>query len=177
MGLSNPLYPAENCTDVQEACNGAAKGRGAFDLPQERLEAIATYLKNLKVPLPDPRAKGHKGAAVMAQLGCTGCHVERFETAEGIAIAPYSDFLLHDMGDGLSDGHAIFGASPREWRTAPLWGLGLRGKGATYLHDGRARSIEEAIVWHGGEAEAARAGFMALDGAARRTLIEYLEYL
>ncbi len=177
MGLSNPLYSAENCTDVQTACNAAPKGRGEFDLPQERLEAIAAYLTHLKVPLPDPRAKGHEGAALMTQLGCTLCHVDRFETAEGIAIAPYGDFLLHDMGEALSDGHAIFGASPREWRTAPLWGLGLHGKGATYLHDGRARSIEEAIVWHGGEAEAAKAAFMALDGTTRRTLIEYLEYL
>ncbi|MBN2896808.1 MAG: thiol oxidoreductase [Campylobacterales bacterium] len=175
MGLSNPLFPFENCTPAQLTCNEAPKGRHEFDLPQERLEAIAFYLSHLKAPLPKVFAKAEEARALMDDLACTRCHVRVFTTQDGVAIEPYSDFLLHDMGEGLADGHRVFEASEREFRTPPLWGVGLHVTGL--LHDGRARSIEEAIVWHGGEASSSRDAFKALEGSKRRLLLDYLESL
>lgn len=92
-------------------------------------------------------------------------------------IHPYTDLLLHDMGDGLADGRPEHLAGGREWRTAPLWGLGLAQTvlpGASYLHDGRARTPEEAILWHGGEAEAARGAFAAAGAGERAALLRFL---
>ncbi len=175
MGLSNPLFPFENCTSTQITCNEAPKGRHEFDLPQERLEAIAFYLGHLKAPLSKAYAHAKQARVLMDDLACTRCHVRSFETTSGVRIEPYSDFLLHDMGKELSDGHRVFEASESEFRTPPLWGVGLHVK--SLLHDGRARSIEEAILWHGGEAHASRDAFKALDASGRRLLIEYLEHL
>lgn len=178
MGLTTPLFPAENCTAAQEACLKAPKGRHAFDAPAERLDAVAFYVSTLRVPLQrDPEAH-RDGEALFAQSGCTACHVDRFTTEEGEMIRPFSDLLLHDMGRGLADGRTEFAASGSEWRTAPLWGIGLRrtvNPAATYLHDGRARSLEEAILWHGGEAAGARRAFMQLPRSQREQLILFLE--
>ncbi len=145
--------------------------------------ALAFYLERLGAPArgapDDPRAP--RGGAIFATLGCPACHVPR-----AVAVAdpgtpptefyPYSDFLLHDMGKGLADDGS--GPTAREWRTAPLWGLARRGKaGAAYLHDGRARSLMEAILWHGGEARAARKKARALAKEDRAALIAFLESL
>ena len=95
-------------------------------------------------------------------------------------IWPYSDFLLHDMGEGLADGQAVGDATGTEWRTPPLWGIGLtkRVSGHTFfLHDGRARNLAEAILWHGGEAQKARDAFAALPAKDRDKLIKFLESL
>jgi CxxC motif-containing protein (DUF1111 family) len=101
---------------------------------------------------------------------------------ENQIVHPFSDFLLHDMGAGLADNRPEFDASGSEWRTTPLWGIGLtdevlQGQLATYLHDGRARSLDEAILWHGGEATAAKGRFKALQLADREIVIQFLRSL
>ena len=119
--------------------------------------------------------------------GCQRCHTPRFTTGPhvigalaGQTIFPYTDLLLHDLGDGLADDRPVFGASGSEWRTAPLWGIGLipTVNGHTrLLHDGRARDIGEAIVWHGGEAEASREAFRELSAEERQALIDFINSL
>lgn len=177
MGLSNPLYPSENCTKSQEECLKAPKGRGEFDLPMERLDAITYYLETLKVPAQRKSANFEKGKEIFEALGCVKCHVESFETKKGMQIHPYSDFLLHDMGERLSDGHSIFKAEPNEFRTPPLWGIGLYEKVSgelNLLHDGRAKTVAEAILWHGGEAKSQKEAFVQLDKQKREALLEFL---
>jgi len=177
MGLSNPLFPKHNCTDAQKECQKALKGRFDFDLPQERLDAIAYYLKTLKIPRQRKNAHFDKGEKIFKVLGCVKCHVDSFKTSDGVEIKPYSDFLLHDMGDELSDGHTMFKASANEFRTPPLWGIGLYKKassGLALLHDGRARSIQEAILWHGGEAKEQARRFKALAKQDREDLVEFI---
>ncbi|MCB1456812.1 MAG: c-type cytochrome, partial [Nitratireductor sp.] len=121
-------------------------------------------------------------------IGCASCHTPKFVTsrrAENKAhrfqlIWPYSDFLLHDMGEGLADGQQVGAANGQEWRTPPLWGIGLTQtvSGHTFfLHDGRARNLTEAILWHGGEAQDARDGFASLAEEERDALITFLESL
>jgi len=177
MGLSNPLYPNHNCTDAQVECQNALKGHHDFDLPMHRLDAITFYLKTLKIPLQRKSANFDKGEKIFNDLGCVKCHVDSFNTSDGVEIKPYSDFLLHDMGEQLSDGHTIFMAEKNEFRTPPLWGLGLYKKASgelNLLHDGRARSIEEAILWHGGEASNSARAFKALEKKDRDYLVEFL---
>ena len=117
------------------------------------------------------------------------CHTPTLETGDGVhtslshqTIHPFSDLLLHDMGTGLSDNRPDFMATGRECKTTPLWGIGLaetvlNGRSTTYLHDGRARTLEEAILWHGGEASAAQVRFTALPSAERDALIAFLRSL
>lgn len=177
MGLTSPLFPQENCMPAQTACLNAPKGRHAFDLPGHRLDAIAFYVTHLKMPAPRAFADKADAAALFERLRCDRCHTPAFVTDEGRTIRPYSDFLLHDMGEALADGVSDGMADGREWRTPPLWGIGLYGtvnREANFLHDGRARSIEEAILWHGGEAAASRSAFMALSASERKLLIDYL---
>jgi CxxC motif-containing protein (DUF1111 family) len=177
MGLSNPLYPKHNCTDAQEDCLKALEGRHEFDLPMERLDAISFYLKTLKIPAQRKSENFEKGQKIFNDLGCVKCHVESFQTSDGVEIKPYSDFLLHDMGEALADGHRVFKADASEFRTPPLWGLGLYEKASgelNLLHDGRARSAEEAILWHGGEAQKQAEAFKALSKKDRDYLVEFL---
>ncbi len=176
MGLTTTLFPNENCTSAQEKCLNAPKSRDAIDVPDMRLDAVTFYLTHLKVP----KSKNviPEGKELFNQIGCTSCHVSSFTTKKGIKINPYSDFLLHDMGEALSDGRSEFRASANEWKTAPLWGINsyektLR-KQPDYLHDGRARNLEEAILWHGGEAQASRESFMSLDENKREMIIKFI---
>ena len=179
MGITTPLYPKENCSDTQRECHAhAALSNHEHDATMERLDAVTTYISSLKVPLPKSIDK--KGKGLFKQVGCADCHVPRFVTDQGIVIRPYTDLLLHDMGEALADERSEFLAEGNEWRTAPLWGIGLKKTtaGATnYLHDGRARSLEEAILWHGGEAKAAREAFTNLEKADRIRLLGFLESL
>jgi CxxC motif-containing protein (DUF1111 family) len=179
MGLSNPIYPQPNCTAAQRECNErAALSAHELDVPQERLDAVAAYITNLKIPLP--KKIDAKGKQLFETVGCAACHVPQHVTDQGVVIRPYTDLLLHDMGEGLADGRSEFLAGGREWRTAPLWGIGLKKQtagAAHYLHDGRARTIEAAILWHGGEAQQARNAFAALPKAARQSLLHFLESL
>jgi CxxC motif-containing protein (DUF1111 family) len=177
MGLSNPLYPNHNCTERQVECQKALKGHFEFDLPMHRLDAITYYLKTLKIPAQRKSENFEKGEQIFNDLGCVKCHVESFKTSDGVTIKPYSDFLLHDMGDDLADGHSVFKAEANEFRTPPLWGMGLYKKASgdlNLLHDGRARTIEEAILWHGGEAKSQSDAFKALDKKDRDYLVEFL---
>lgn len=178
MGLSNPLYPEHNCTPKQEECQKAIEGRHDFDLPMKRLDAIAYYLKTLKIPKQRVSKNFTKGKEIFNDLGCVKCHVSTYKLADGNSIHPYSDLLLHDMGDELSDGHTMFKASANEFRTPPLWGVGLYKKvsgGVALLHDGRARTIEEAILWHGGEAKDQQEKFKRLNKTEREYLLEFVK--
>jgi CxxC motif-containing protein (DUF1111 family) len=125
------------------------------------------------------------GANLFESIGCTGCHTPRQRTGktntpelDDLVIYPFTDLLLHDMGPGLADGRAVFAASGSEWRTAPLWGVGLLDEvngHLSLLHDGRARSVEEAILWHGGEARRITDAFMALTAEQRAAIIAFVE--
>jgi CxxC motif-containing protein (DUF1111 family) len=189
MGLSSRIFPGENCTTPQAACAAAVRGDGT-DLRDAHLDKLVFYLQVLAVPdrrrvAPDAEARGEK---LFAQIGCTGCHTPTQRTAPdalpkqlaGQAFMPYTDLLLHDMGRGLADGRGDFLASGREWRTAPLWGLGLvpvSNGHSFYLHDGRARSLEEAVLWHGGEAARAQREFRHLVREDRQAILTFLRSL
>ncbi|AKQ67488.1 putative thiol oxidoreductase [Myxococcus hansupus] len=171
MGITNPLFLEPD---------------GTHELSRELLDAAVFYSQSLGVParasLED--AEVLRGEARFRSLGCGQCHRETLETgAHPVAevshqrIHPYSDLLLHDMGEGLADGRPDGAATGTEWRTPPLWGLGLTQTVlpyASYLHDGRARTLEEAILWHGGEAELAREGFRGLGASERAELVKFL---
>jgi CxxC motif-containing protein (DUF1111 family) len=129
-----------------------------------------------------------RGAQVFASSQCVKCHTPDLTTGphhpmaelRNQTIHPYTDMLLHDMGPGLADNMGEGGASGSEWRTPPLWGIGLTAGvsgGEAYLHDGRARTLEEAILWHGGEAEASKEAFRTLPSADRAALIKFLKSL
>jgi len=184
MGLTNPLYPDENCSKYQEECNNAPKsdairGGTPFDLPQERLEAIVYYLSNLKIP--KQKILETEGEKLFNTIGCTKCHIPSYTLDSGITIKPFSDFLLHDMGIKLSDNRIEGKAEKNEFKTKTLWGIGLYSKTlgaeANYLHDGRAKSIEEAIIWHGGESNRAKDNFKNLAIEQREDLIFYIKEL
>jgi CxxC motif-containing protein (DUF1111 family) len=145
------------------------------------------YVRALAVPArrgaDDPQTQ--RGERLFERLQCAVCHVPTLVTAESPelpqlahqTIHPYTDLLLHDMGEGLADDRPDFAAGPRDWRTPPLWGLGLSERvngNAFLLHDGRARSIEEAILWHGGEAQRSRDAFIRLPRDEREALIAFV---
>jgi len=196
IGLSNPLVPqpAGDCTAAQAFCLGAPNGntdaQGGFELSGELLDLVTFYAQNLAVPARrEPADAGVlQGKALFHSLGCAGCHVPSFTTGDAPGqphlskqrIWPYSDFLLHDMGEGLADGRPEGDADGREWRTSPLWGVGLTEtvNGHTFLlHDGRARTVEEAILWHGGEALTARDGYAAISKDERAALVAFVNSL
>jgi CxxC motif-containing protein (DUF1111 family) len=186
LGITSPLFPERNCTPVQHECRQAPDG-GHPELTVEQLDDLEFYMAHLAVPqrrhADDPQAR--QGERLFAAIGCTACHRPllvtgahpKYPRLSRRAIAPYSDLLLHDLGEGLADRRPDFLANGREWRTAPLWGIGLAeliGERVGYLHDGRARTLLEAVVWHGGEAAPAQARFTALTLAERAALLAFL---
>lgn len=196
MGLSNPIdqRASGDCTKAQSACleapNGNTQREDNLEVGPQIFEHLVFYAENLAVPprrAPnDPIVRN--GEAVFYSLGCQGCHTPSFATGtvdgqphlSGQKIWPYTDLLLHDMGEGLADNRPEGVADGQEWRTAPLWGIGLTQlvNGHTlFLHDGRARNIEEAILWHGGEAQSARDAYAKLPKAERDALIKFVESL
>ncbi|MBZ4690672.1 MAG: hypothetical protein JG765_1923 [Cereibacter sp.] len=197
MGISNPLFPAHSgeCTEAQTACLAAPTGavpgvRDGLEVDAAGLDLVAFYARNLAVPerrgLDDPQVL--RGKQVFHDSGCAACHRPKFVThrLEGQPeqsfqlIWPHTDMLLHDMGEGLADNRPEARADGREWRTPPLWGIGLTGQvsgHSHFLHDGRARTLLEAVLWHGGEAEAARQRVISLPKPDRDALIAYLESL
>lgn len=196
MGISSPDAPRHwgDCTEAEAEClampTGVQERLGDTEAPDPVLDLVTFYSQNLAVPARRDVGKPEvlRGKQVFYGLGCTGCHAPKFVTRRDAPnkaqsfqlIWPYSDLLLHDMGEGLADGQQVGDATGTEWRTPPLWGIGLtsRVNGHTFfLHDGRARNLTEAILWHGGEAEAARDGFAALPKADREALIKFLESL
>lgn len=183
MGITSRQFPQENCGELQPACKAAA-GKHPAEIDDELLDAVSQYVAMLKPPAPRLDAEGRNGRAVFEKIGCAACHASRVPVVlpdkTAGEIAPYTDMLLHDMGDGLADGMKEATATGREWRTAPLWGIGwarrLSGR-AGYLHDGRARSPSEAILWHGGEAAQARDAYVRLDAQERAALLKFLDQL
>jgi len=193
MGLSTSVRPAAygDCTPTQIACRAARHGDegGLPEIADSLLDLVVFYSQHLAVPArrdhDDPGVLA--GKAHFYNIGCTGCHIPKFATSSDAApplrnqlIWPYSDFLLHDLGPGLADQNPTAGRLAGEWRTTPLWGLGLTKtvNGHTYLlHDGRARNAEEAILWHGGEAAQTRDAFAALTATERAELLRFLDSL
>jgi CxxC motif-containing protein (DUF1111 family) len=189
MGITTSLHPREPLTGPQQATIHAASG-GDPELTDDKLERIVFYSRALAVPAPrdveSPVVRA--GAALFTAFGCAACHVPECTTSEQAThpafaarrIRPYTDLLLHDLGERLADGKHDGDARPSEWRTAPLWGLGLipvvNGH-ERLLHDGRARGPAEAILWHGGEALAARERFRTAAKADRDALVAFLRSL
>ena len=186
IGITNYVFKNESSA-------GQSQSDGLNDdpeLPDSILNAVAFYVRTLAVPArrnttdPDIMA----GEKIFTQINCSGCHKPTVQTGVNVAypylsnqrIHPYTDLLLHDMGDALADNRPDFLATGKEWRTAPLWGIGLFQKTngvPFYLHDGRARTLEEAILWHGGEAEKSKQQFMQLSQSDRSKLIKFLNSL
>lgn len=181
MGLTTTINPNDNCTKTQINCNEAPKPRDKIDLPSDRLDAIDFYIKNIKTYSAKENLEFKKGLELFEAVDCAKCHISSFKLEKGFEIRPYSDFLLHDMGEGLSDGFSEFSASESEFRTIPLWGLALHekinSKKPRLLHDGRARNFQEAILWHGGEALKSKEKYMNLTKEKRAELINFLEGL
>lgn len=196
LGISTPLHPDGwgECTAAQVGCRAATHGgdaeQGGYEVDDTGLDLVTFYSRNLAVParrdVGDPQVL--RGQELFHTTGCTACHRPNYVThrlQDGGAqsfqlIWPYTDLLLHDMGEGLADHRPEARASGTEWRTPPLWGIGLTQtvSGHTYfLHDGRARSLLEAVLWHGGEAQAARDTVVSMLPEDRAALIEFLESL
>lgn len=189
LGITSRLHPDVNCPSVQSACDSATNG-GSPEITAARLAVTAAYLRLLGVPVrrngDDPDVL--RGKTLFQQSGCASCHRPSFVTAAEThepelasqRIWPYSDGLLHDMGSGLSDRRPEGEAQASEWRTPPLWSLGLVetvGARAAFLHDGRATTIDEAILWHGGEATEARLAYERMPEARRKLLVQFVESL
>jgi len=159
------------------------------EISSETIQNVVFYLKTLKAPVPRADQPGvAEGRTIFMNIGCASCHHPEFKTGSSDIAAlsnkvfsPYTDLLLHDMGPGLNDGYTEGSALSSEWRTPPLWGLGLskNSQGGSYylLHDGRASSIDQAILLHGGEGEAAKEKFRGLTESERKALIQFLESL
>jgi CxxC motif-containing protein (DUF1111 family) len=202
IGATTFMFPEENCPPVQRACRdipSASKcgGQGGCEgntfrpeVVPSRLNNITFYLQALAVParrqVGDADVK--RGEALFEQTNCGACHLAELKTgpkpalraAGDLVIHPYTDLLLHDMGEELADHRPDFKADGREWRTAPLWGVGLLrtvNGHSDLLHDGRARNVAEAILWHGGEAEKSREAFRAMSKADRDALVKFVESL
>lgn len=192
IGISNPLEPQQPCSPLQPSCSKIPDGNdeAGFELPAELLQLVVNFNRNLApVKRRYPNNKNVlAGRELFYQSGCQQCHNPSFTTQESTefphlseqVIWPYSDFLLHDMGPELADGRPDFLATGNEWRTPPLWGIGLLSQVngmSTLLHDGRARTVEEAILWHSGEAEMAKNRFINLEKQDRDNLVQFVNSL
>jgi CxxC motif-containing protein (DUF1111 family) len=191
MGVTSPLFPEAQCASTQRECRMAPLSKLSPELSDKRLDDIDFY--TVHVAPPARRNTGdvqvQRGEKLFASAGCAACHIPQLATAAhprypatlpAQTIAPYTDMLLHDMGADLADNRPDFKASGRQWRTQALWGIGLvpvvNGH-SQYLHDGRARNLEEAVVWHGGEAREARDHYTKFNKAQRQDLLSFLQSL
>ena len=201
IGATSHFFPEENCPAVQSQCldlpsaskcggQGGCTGNYRPEVVPSRLNNITFYLQALAVPARRDAgdATVMRGERLFAQARCDQCHLPQLKTGRITAIAaaanqtihPYTDLLLHDMGEELADGRPDFLASGRQWRTPALWGIGLLqtvSGHANLLHDGRARGLVEAILWHGGEAQPSRDAFRNMPAADRVSLVRFLESL
>jgi CxxC motif-containing protein (DUF1111 family) len=195
VGISSPLAPDPwgDCTEREADCRAAPHGIAAdnpYEATPDMFELLVFYSRNLAVPAR--RKVGERqvleGKRLFYQSGCAACHRPKYVTRRDPALPeqshqliwPYTDMLLHDMGEGLADGRPEGLATGQEWRTAPLWGIGLTQTVSGHtnlLHDGRARNVLEAILWHGGEAEAAKQRVVAMSKAEREALLAFLSSL
>lgn len=196
MGITSAIHPQEACMPAQRDCLAAPRGGndGAPEIDARTFGDVVFYQATLAPParrdIADPAVQ--RGARLFADAQCSACHrpsyvtgaspLPQFASAKlhGQRIWPYTDLLLHDMGEGLADGRPDFQASGRQWRTPPLWGIGLihdvNGH-RRLLHDGRANGVLEAILWHGGEAEAAKQKVLTMNKAERAALVRFVESL
>jgi CxxC motif-containing protein (DUF1111 family) len=188
IGITSSTNPDQPCTAVQTACLAQPSG-GDPEIDDEKLDQVTFYARTLAVParrgVTDRSVS--TGSALFVDLGCSSCHTPEQRTGaseivplDQQVIRPYTDLLLHDMGPDLADDRPDGTATGREWRTPPLWGIGLVetvNRHTRFLHDGRARNLEEAVLWHGGEAEPARERFEALTARQRDDLLTFLESL
>jgi len=190
-GISRPRAPDPwgDCTAAQTV-GGVAPHGGGLDASAEVMDLLLFYVRNLAVPArKDPGApEVLRGKALFYGAGCIACHRPKFATGRDYAVPalagqliwPYTDLLLHDMGEGLADNRPEGEASGSEWRTPPLWGIGYTqavSDHTYFLHDGRARNLTEAILWHGGEAQAARDTFASMPKEDRDALLAFLNSL
>ena len=190
IGITSSLSPGESFTDAQKRKYGGLPTGGSPEISDTILQNVIFYIKSLAVPA----RRNWKDSAILAgkqlfvQANCSGCHVTKMETGSYTSpsylanqtIRPYTDMLLHDMGAGLADNRPDFEATGTEWRTPPLWGIGLQktvSKHTNMLHDGRARNVEEAILWHSGEAETAKNNYMKLSKDDRAKLLKFIDSL
>jgi CxxC motif-containing protein (DUF1111 family) len=189
MGLTTALVPKENYTEAEKVCSTMPSG-GQPEVSPDIFNDLVVYCHTLAVPARRDWTNQVvlREKELFGELDCAGCRVPKLETGESIeypelsrqTIRPYTDLLLHDMGEGLADHRPVYLATGREWRTAPLWGIGLVqtvNSHTLFLHDGRARNLAEAILWHGGEAEKSKEQFCRLDKADRDALITFFNSL
>lgn len=197
VGISSSVFPSQPCTQAQAACLDEKHGEEwdkhsdmYVELPDNMLALATQFTRDLGVPKREAKVDKAllRGRALFYQSACQECHTpsyitENVPTAPHLSrqkIWPYTDLLLHDMGEDLADGRPDFKASGAEWRTAPLWGIGLSKQvngNAQLLHDGRAQNIEEAILWHGGEAQRSHDYFINLSTSQREALISFVKTL
>lgn len=188
MGLTSSIKPTTDCTPEQQ-CGRFTHG-GEPEVSDKVAHFVTFYARSLAVPARrDPGSESvRKGARLFNEIRCASCHTPKHQTGEvadrpdlsNQTIWPYTDLLLHDMGPALADGRDEFLASGNEWRTPPLWGIGLAqvvNPQAGFLHDGRARTLEEAILWHGGEARPAADRFRQMPAPDRTALLDFLNSL
>ena len=183
IGITNPLFPDTVCGALQTEChrqpngNDGGAGEVGVEIPSKLFDLVVHFVAHIPPPKAGPLTDAVRlGRETFAEIGCGNCHVPSHPTRFG-RIWPYTDLLLHDMGEGLADHRPEGNATGREWRTPPLWGLGTMAKVSghrTLLHDGRARDADEAIRWHGGEAAAAQQRYHALSHEQRRALLAFL---
>ncbi|MGL6260410.1 di-heme oxidoreductase family protein [Vibrio sp. WXL103] len=189
LGLTSRLFPEENCTADQRVCHELPNG-GKHEVSEKILSFVEFYTQHLAVPkrrnTQDPNVL--LGQELFQNTGCESCHKVNVKTAKVAhrpalseqLIHPYTDLLLHDMGEGLADHRGEYIANGREWRTSPLWGIGYTqevNQHTYFLHDGRARNLMEAVLWHGGEAENAKQQVLKFNAQEREALIAFLNSL
>ncbi len=192
MGISNPVFPTQPCTEKQTLCNESIHGNNSdgVEINEKLLSLMVNF--NMSIGVPERRKPDHpmvlKGRELFYKTQCHACHTPNYITANNVeyphlsgqSIWPYTDLLIHDMGEGLADGRSDYLATGSEWRTPPLWSVGLSqavNGSKNFLHDGRARNLEEAVLWHGGEAEHSKNNFTQLDKDQRNALLAFVRSL
>ncbi len=196
IGITSTQHPNEACTPAQKDCLAAPRGAQgkAPEIDDRTLSDVIFYQATLA---PAARrnvddAQVLRGQSLFAQVRCSACHRPSYTTGaapfprlssakvQGLKIWPYTDLLLHDMGPDLADGRPDFAANGQQWKTPPLWGVGLihdvNGH-RRLLHDGRANGVLEAILWHGGEALRAKQKVLQLNASERQALVAFVESL
>lgn len=193
MGITSTVFPMQPCTEAQTLCNESIHGNDketGVEISDQLLTLMVNF--NMNIGVPERRKASHlmvlQGRELFYQAQCQNCHVPSYTTKKSAdfphlseqKIWPYTDLLLHDMGAELADGRSDYLATGSEWRTSPLWSVGLSravNGSRNLLHDGRARSVEEAILWHGGEAEISKQNFVNLSKAQRLALMAFVRSL
>ena len=190
IGVTTSLYPDQDCTLIQKACYESVSKYAKPELNDQAWNAVNFFMRATEAPRArkrnDPQTA--HGEKLFADLQCAVCHVPTLKTGsypalpaiENETFAAFTDLLLHDMGPDLADGRPDFKATGNDWRTAPLWGVGLADRvngGMFLLHDGRARNVEEAILWHGGEAQKSADAYKRLPALDRQSLLSFVNSL